>query len=99
MIFSLAFLTCVNYFLYADHGNQQITATSCEAGDTSENIPPNPTEEKSGNTGFSIMEEMMHEHQFSLDLSWFNKLYLHKVAEAGKIEMVHYDLLSPPPEA
>ena len=42
---------------------------------------------------------MMHEHQFSLDLSWFNKLYLHKVAEAGKVEMVHYDLLSPPPEA
>ena len=94
MIFSLTFLTCVNYFLYPSND----TVCSFAADGETENTPPNPTEEKSTGSGFSILEEMIHEHHFNLDLSWFNKLYLHMVAETGKIEMVHYDLLSPPPE-
>ena len=99
MILSLTFLTCVNFFLYPTGDDVALTTSSEEdAGDNLPGTAPNPTEEKSGNSGFSILEEMIHEVDLNLDLSWFNKLYLHKVMESSKIALVHFELLSPPPE-
>ncbi len=94
MILALAFLTSVNFFIYS---SSQSTDNSGIATESQSSVP-SPTEEKSSGSGFSILEEMIYENHFNSELSWFNKVFLHKVAQAQKTEMVHFDLWSPPPE-
>lgn len=101
MIFCLIFLTSLNYFIYPQHSDAaQVAgmATDAEAEDTG--YPPSgPTEEKSGNCGFSIAEEILHETHPDLNFRAINQIYLHHIAEAEKVELFHPELILPPPKS
>ncbi len=95
MCFCLLFLTGINLVLYPS--DAVATATQdVQSSDTEENLPTNPVEEKTVSST-SLAEEFLHEH-FYLNVSVINKLMLHKIHEAEKLQIVHFELLSPPPE-
>ncbi len=98
MILALVFLTSVNFFIYS---SDSVTSILIEVTDGDLPSPTGPAEEKSGSgsSSLNILEEMIHEANFYSEMGWFNKVFLHKVAETQKIERVHYDRWSPPPEA
>lgn len=89
MIFCLTFLTSLNYFLYSSDG-EVITKNASPSG---------PTEEKSGNSGFSFAEEILHENSFEFDSHITNQLCLHHIAEADSLQIVHPELILRPPRA
>jgi hypothetical protein len=61
-------------------------------------IPVSPEEEKTERSGSaSIIEEFLH-HSHDLELSWFEKISIQKIHDAEQLQIVHYELLSPPPE-
>lgn len=100
MIFCLGFLTTLNYFIYPSGPD---TAEVCPAGGDADqsgsDFPPSgPTEEKASGSGFSIVEEIFHEPHPAIDFQSSNLIYLHHIAEAGKIEMFHPELILPPPK-
>ena len=90
MIFCLTFLTSLNFFLYSSDSNEVITKNASPSG---------PTEEKSSNSGFSLAEEILHESSFEFDSHLFNQLYLHHIAEADNLQIVHPELILRPPRA
>ncbi len=101
LICCLIFLTSLNYFVYpsTDSECQASSLTDKSEDSGSKPDPSGPTEEKSGNTGFSILEEFLHENHPILNFEILNQQYQHQVAEADKIPVFHGDLVSPPPKA
>jgi hypothetical protein len=103
MIFCLAFLTSINFFLYPSQDTVAASKMSSEqSSDTKKsNFPPSgPTEEKSSSSGsISIAEEILHENHPEFNFVISNHIYLHHIAEADNIEMFHPELVSPPPKA
>jgi hypothetical protein len=98
MMFCLTFLTCVNYFAYPSSDVEDVASLVDKTGDNAKPTPPNPTEEKSGSS-ISILEEFIHENHFSIDLSWFDINLLKNISDPDKLAKVHFELISPPPEA
>lgn len=96
----LLFLTAVNFFLYPQHFDTESSLLAAtNAQNRSEELPaPIPTEEKSTESGLSLMEELLHEHHLLTELTALNKIFQHIIAEADKLQIVHFELLSPPPE-
>jgi hypothetical protein len=101
LICCLIFLTSLNYFVYpsADSGQQVASMMDHSEDNSNKPNPSGPTEEKSGSSGFSILEEFLHENHPSLNFEILNQQYQHQVAEADKIPVFHGDLVSPPPKA
>jgi hypothetical protein len=103
MIFCLAFLTSINFFLYPSESTVTVSKMSpdSDSGTKKGNFPPSgPTEEKSTtSTTVSISEEILHENHPEFNFVVSNHIYLHHIAEADNIEMFHPELLSPPPKA
>ena len=104
-ILLLLFLTSVNYFLYSPSG-QSASAKILVCTDTSDDgsatdLPNSPAgpDEKSPNTPVSITVEYVHEHEDPINPLWMNTIFTHKVHESEKLRVVHFELLSPPPEA
>ncbi len=97
MCFCLSFLTCINIVLYqANNGAIKVSLTPVPEEET---VPSGPVEEKAPekNSSTSIIEEFLGApHQ--VELSFFNKSVLHKIHIAEKLQIVHFELLSPPPE-
>jgi hypothetical protein len=89
MIFCLTYLTSLNYFLYSPD-NETITQNANPSG---------PTEEKSSATAFSFAEEILHEGSFEFSAKVIDQLFLHHIAEAEKLQIVHAELLLRPPRA
>ncbi|MEP7258827.1 MAG: hypothetical protein ABI687_10565 [Flavitalea sp.] len=102
MVFCLTFLTSLNYFLYPSSSDTTVVANNGYGSEDTDNGYPSssggPSEEKAS-SGFSILEEFLHENHLAISFATMNKIFLHKVAEAQKIEMVHTELISPPPKA
>ena len=102
MVLCLTFLTSLNYFLYPSVADSTLVADNGSGSEDSDNGYPassgGPTEEKAS-SGFSLLEEFLHENHLAISFVTMNKIFLHKVAEAQKIEMVHTELISPPPKA
>jgi hypothetical protein len=104
LILLLLFLTSVNYFLYPGSG-KSATAVVC-ATDTSDeesprDLPNSPAgpDEKSPNAPVSITEEYVHEYDNPINPLLMNAIFQHMVHETEKLQVVHFELLSPPPEA
>lgn len=101
MIFLLLFLTCVNQFIY-DGGKDAVVVTwNCddeEPGPCYPNSPAGP-DEKSPDVPVSINEELMHFHETHVSPFWSNALFAHLIHEADKLRVVHFEILSPPPNA
>ncbi len=98
MLFCLTLLTSINYLLYP--AEVTTTVVGSEERDTKGiDFPPSGTpEEKSSNTGLSIVEEIIHDKHAEIDFRASNQFYLHHIAEADKIEMFHPERISPPPK-
>jgi hypothetical protein len=90
MIFLLVFLTCVNQFIYGSCDKDAISACS--------NSPAGP-DEKSPDAPVSINEEYIHDHESPVNPFWANALFAHMIHEADKLTVVHFEILSPPPNA
>jgi len=100
MIFLLLFLTTVNYFLFQDKDSTDSVSMMVNQEDDSEAFPGSPSgpDEKSPGGPVSISEEFLHGHIDVCDFFLTNQLFTHLIAASEKIEMVHFELLSPPPE-
>jgi cbb3-type cytochrome oxidase subunit 3 len=102
MVFCLLFLTSLNYFLYPGGIDRAAVASASPTHENDDEGYPcsssGPTEEKAS-SGFSILEEFLHENHLVIHFDSMNEIFQHKVAEAQKIEMVHTELITPPPKA
>ena len=94
MSFCLVFLTGINFVLYPPASQDTIMCA-----DNGDNSPPLPVEEERSETSgsASVAEEYLHDLHGS-ELSWLDKISMQKVHDAARLEIVHYELLSPPPE-
>lgn len=95
MCLCLVFLTGINFFVYPP-GEKEII--SCNANSEEKSSPVSPEEERSERSGTnSIIEEFLH-HSHGLELSWFEKMSIQRIHDAAQLQIVHYELLVPPPE-
>ena len=80
--------------------NQASMQASEKSAESNEDMPsaPNTTEEKTSSSSLSVIEEYLHKDHFDFNLFNSGKRFLHKIAVSQKIELVHFELLSPPPE-
>jgi hypothetical protein len=100
MMFLLLFLTTANYFVSLSNDQDAGIALSSGQEEEAESFPGSPTgpDEKSPNGPVSISEEFLHGHDENSDFFLINRLFTHLIGESEKIELVHFELLSPPPE-
>jgi hypothetical protein len=99
MVFLLLFLTCVNQVIYGSSDKASIS-WNCddEPGPCYPNNPAGP-DEKSPDAPVSINEELIHYHESHESPFWANALFTHMIHEADKLCVVHFEILSPPPNA
>jgi hypothetical protein len=97
MILGLLFLTGANFLVYSDYHANNV----CQQQDAQQGEAPNPVEEKSksSNGGINIQEEYLHEKHSLKELAWLNDLLRHRIMDAEKLQIVHYELVSPPPKS
>jgi hypothetical protein len=102
MISCLTLLTSMNFFLYPNTKN--VTAASSLTNSDSKNSdsngypPSGPTEEKSGNSGFSFSEEILHEAHPEFIFSFKTDFYLHHIADSKEIKPFYPERILPPPK-
>lgn len=90
----LVLLTGINLLIYP---NVSIAVEMDESVGEDKSFPV-PIEEKSEtSSSASVIEEFLH-NSHNLDLSWFERLSIQKIHNAEKLQIVHYDLWSPPPK-
>jgi hypothetical protein len=98
----LLLLTSINFFIYSGEAKSHMQYSCVEADeDCSSQSNPNPAgpDEKSPGNPVSITEEYIHEGEDSVDPYWINALFCHKIHEAEQLNIVHFEIISPPPEA
>ena len=93
MSFCLTFLTGINFFIYPP----PCISSSCNANEPASAPVPIEEEKSETSTSVSVIEEFLH-HSHDLELSWFEKISIQKIHDAAKLQIVHDELLSPPPE-
>ena len=99
MMFLLVFLTTANFFFFSeDPGNSYSLIAGQD--DDAESFPGSPSgpDEKAPGAPVSISEEYLHGHVEPSDFMLSNRLFKHLISASEKIELVHFELLSPPPE-
>lgn len=96
----LLLLTTINFFIYSGEA-KQYTEYSCVEANEEASSNPNPAgpDEKSPGNPVSITEEYIHEGEDSVDPFWINALFRHKIHAAEQLNIVHFEIISPPPEA
>jgi hypothetical protein len=98
MCLCLLFLTTVNFLIYPP--SQVPVASLIHSNDSNDEESPAPVEEKSSSkTGLTVQEEYIHELHLLQNLSAFVVLSKHKIPAAEKLQVVHFELDSPPPKA
>lgn len=103
MMLLLVLLTSMNFFIYADPDSK---VKSCWAAPTEEespetNSPCSPTgpDEKAPNKPVSVNEEYIHEGPEVDHLFGIESILAHKIHAAAKLQIVHFELQTPPPKA
>ena len=104
LILLLVFLTSVNFFLYPSSEKSVksvVCATDIPDEESSRDLPNSPAgpDEKSPNAPVSVTEEYVHEHDNPINPLLMNAIFQHMVHETEKLQVVHFEILSPPPEA
>ena len=104
MICLLGFLTCINLFIYNNNTkpDQSVSLVQTEEegtvpGDTNVNQPAGP-DEKSPDRSVSVSEEYVHELHEGSALR-IEKLIHTLLSVDKKISPVHFELITPPPDA
>lgn len=97
LCFSLLFLTAANFFVYADYYFEKNISWS---GDAGEKQCAGPVEENSKSCkGPTVTEEYLHDKHFLHELSWLASSIRHRIMDAEKLTVIHYEIVSPPPKA
>jgi hypothetical protein len=106
MMLLLVLLTSMNFFIYPSSLDDK--AKSCwastaggdeESPENSSNPCPAGPDEKSPNKPISVNEEYIHEGPEVSSPFWDNPLFEHKIHETEKLQIVHFELITPPPKA
>lgn len=99
MMLLLLFLTCVNQFVYASNQADLVTSWDCNDEDPGPCYPNGPAgpDEKSPDAPVSINEELIHFHETHESPFRANALFEHMIHQADKLCVVHFEILSPPP--
>jgi hypothetical protein len=98
MIVLLLLLTTMNYFIYPGDTNSLITLCAEECNDTTSQTNPAGPDEKSPNSPVGFNEEYVHRQIELQDPHWTNHLFEYLVQCSEKLDVVHFEILSPPPE-
>jgi hypothetical protein len=100
MMFLLLLLTTANYFVYMSGETKASIGLLALGDDDKEAFPGSPAgpDEKPPGAPVSISEEFLHGHSENSDPFITDQLFTHMVTTSEKIELVHFELLSPPPE-
>lgn len=99
MFFCLALLTGANFIVYPQT-QTPVSAALASNSETNDEESPAPVEEKSSSKiGLTVQEEYIHDHHSMKDLSGFIVSSKHKIPEVEKLQIVHFELVSPPPKA
>lgn len=97
MYIGLLLLTGANFFMYKS--GLQTEKVSPLNDDSHENKAPNPAEEHpKSNQALYIQEDYLHEKYSHGNFTWRTLLFYHKIGEAEKLQVVHCELISPPPK-
>jgi hypothetical protein len=103
MMLLLLLLTSMNFFIYAspDSSLKSCWTPTGEEESPENNNPCSPTgpDEKSPSKPVSVNEEYIHEGPNVDNPFGINPLFAHKIHEAEKLQIVHFELLTPPPKA
>ena len=95
----LFFLTGINFFIYPP-SNHLFHSSLLHNNGASDEESPTPVEEKSSaKTGLTMQEEYIHDLPSIKDLSAFIVSSKHKIPADEKLQIVHFELVSPPPKA
>ena len=94
----LLFLTTINFFVYGSSQEQSDIVLTTDAEEESSPCSPSGPDEKTPDGSISFSEEYIHGHDELSDPFLINTLFEHMVSASEKIELVHFELLSPPPE-
>jgi len=98
MCFCLLFLTGINFIIYPP--SHHSFCLSSAHNDASDEESPVPTEEKSSSkTSVTVQEEYIHDTFNIRSLSDFVTASKYKIPAAEKLQIVHFELVSPPPKA
>jgi hypothetical protein len=99
MIFLLLFLTTANFFFFSGNAESSYSAM-CGQDEDAETFPGSPSgpDEKAPGGPVSFSEEYIHGHLEISDFFLSNRLFKHLITVSEKIELIHFELLSPPPE-
>ena len=105
MVLLLVWLTSINFVIYSSDYlkdmNQNALVCTSSGEECPENYPSNPAgpDEKSPNGPLSMTEEYIHESEHHTNPYWINALFQHMIHEAENTRIIHFERLSPPPEA
>ncbi|WEK36601.1 MAG: hypothetical protein P0Y53_03730 [Candidatus Pseudobacter hemicellulosilyticus] len=103
MMLLLLWLTSINFFIYAsaDNTHKVVSLQGQGEEESPETFPCNPSgpDEKSPGNPVSLTEEYIHDAAHAEHPSWIDALFQHMIHEAEQLSIVHFELLSPPPEA
>lgn len=98
MFSCLLLLTGINFIIYSS-SHQIAWEKVTDNEKPCEDANPGPVEEKSANSNLNIQEEYVHEYHLQSNFLALDILNHHRIIEAGKLCIVHFELISPPPEA
>jgi len=104
MMLLLLLLTTMNYFIYPSSDTKAISCWASAGGDeespeNGNNSNPAGPDEKSPNKPISVNEEYIHEGPEADNPIWVNMLFEHAIHETEKLQIVHFELITPPPKA
>ena len=98
MCFCLLFLTGVNFIVFPQNSSAKISLN--DTGKQGEKDPSAPVEEKSSSgNSLAVQEEYLHECHSIDDVTGSEISLQHKNLVAEKLQTVHFELISPPPDA
>lgn len=97
----LLLLTTANYFASLSTKGENAMALGNSPEEDSEAFPGTPggPDEKSPGSPVSFSEEFIHGHTENHELFLTDQLFTHLISVSERIELVHFELLSPPPES
>ncbi|MEP7163066.1 MAG: hypothetical protein ABI741_00150 [Ferruginibacter sp.] len=99
MCFCLLFLTGVNFIVFPQQETDTITSL-VTPGKQTDKDPSAPVEEKSSSSNsLSVQEEYLHERHTLHEIIGTAVLLQHKNLIMEKLQTVHFELISPPPDA
>lgn len=100
MIGLIMLLTNANYFIYpsvADTAVVELTESDPAPGMPTTGSPAGP-DEKSPNAPVSFNEEYVHKQEDLHNPFWTNHMFQYMIQQSEKLDVVHFEILSPPPE-